>query len=154
METFQAYHTDIHASDWQQQAAAQLRQRGLLTFSGITERTGLMGLARQLMTIRPHRDADADGVTAIANTRDESSGYAGFTDAELIPHTDGSAASNPPGLLLLACQQADDEGGGTRVVDGAAGSVVTGRTRQQRLPLGHAASAIGRQQTAGGRRAG
>jgi alpha-ketoglutarate-dependent taurine dioxygenase len=119
METFRAYYTDIRASDWQQQAAAQLRERGLLTFSGITERAGLIGLARQLMTIRPHRDADAEGVTVITKTRDESSGYAGFTDAELIPHTDGSAESNPPGLLLLACQQAADEGGSTQVADGA-----------------------------------
>jgi alpha-ketoglutarate-dependent taurine dioxygenase len=116
METFRAYYTDIRASDWQQQAAAQLRERGLLTFSGIAERARLIGLARQLMTIRPHRDADAEGVTVITKTRGESSGYAGFTDAELIPHTDGSAESNPPGLLLLACQQAADEGGSTRVV--------------------------------------
>ena len=100
MGTFRAYYTDIHASDWQQQAAAQLRELGLLTFSGIAERARLIGLARQLMTIRPHRDADAEGVMVITKTRDESSGYAGFTDAELIPHTDGSAESNPPGLLL------------------------------------------------------
>jgi alpha-ketoglutarate-dependent taurine dioxygenase len=119
METFRAYYTDIHASDWQQQAAAQLREQGLLTFSGITERAALIALARQLMTIRPHRDADADGVTVITKVQNESSGFTGFTDAELIPHTDGSAASNPPGLLLLACQQAADEGGSTRVVDGA-----------------------------------
>lgn len=119
METFQAYFTDIHASDWQQQAAAQLRERGLLTFSGITGRAALIDLARQLMTIRPHRDADADGVTVITKTQDESSGFTGFTDAELIPHTDGSAASSPPGLVLLTCQQAADEGGSTRVVDGA-----------------------------------
>jgi alpha-ketoglutarate-dependent taurine dioxygenase len=71
------------------------------------------------MTIRPHRGADAEGVTVITKTRDESSGYAGFTDAELIPHTDGSAESSPAGLLLLARQQAADEGGSTRVVDGA-----------------------------------
>jgi len=38
METFRAYYIGIRASDWQQQAAAQLRERGLLTFSGITER--------------------------------------------------------------------------------------------------------------------
>jgi alpha-ketoglutarate-dependent taurine dioxygenase len=119
METFQAYFTDIHASDWQQQAAAQLREQGLLTFSGITERAALIDLARQLMTIRPHRDADADGVTVITKKGDESCGLTGFTDAELIPHTDGSAASSPPGLMLLTCQQAADEGGGTRVVDGA-----------------------------------
>ena len=76
-----------------------------MTFSGITGRAGLVAMARQLMTIRPHRDAGPDGVTVITKTQDESSGYAGFTDAELIPHTDGSAVPNPPGLLLLACQQ-------------------------------------------------
>jgi hypothetical protein len=48
------------------------------------------------MTIRPHRDADAEGIAVITKTRDESSGYAGFTNAELIPHTDGPAESNPP----------------------------------------------------------
>jgi hypothetical protein len=52
MGTFRGYYTDIHASDWQEQAAAQLRERGLLTFSGITERAALIGPARQLMTIR------------------------------------------------------------------------------------------------------
>ena len=37
METFRAYHTDIHASGWQQHTAAQLREQGLVTFSGITD---------------------------------------------------------------------------------------------------------------------
>jgi hypothetical protein len=40
METFQAYYTDIHTSGWQRNAAAQLREQGLVTFSAITERTG------------------------------------------------------------------------------------------------------------------
>jgi hypothetical protein len=119
METFQDYHIDIHAEGWQQHVAAQLRERGLVTFSGITGRAGLIDIARLLMTIRPHRDAGPDGVTVITTTQDESSGYMGFTDAELIPHTDGSAVPNPPGLLLLACEQAADEGGSTRVIDGA-----------------------------------
>jgi hypothetical protein len=85
METFRAYYTEIRASDWQQQAAIQLRERGPRTFSGIAERARLIGLARQLMTIRPRRDADAESVTVITKTRDQSSGYTGFTDAELIP---------------------------------------------------------------------
>jgi len=119
METFQTYYTDIHASGWQRHAAAQLREQGLVTFSGITERAGLIDIARQLMAIRPHRDADPDGVTVITKTQDESSGFTGFTDAELIPHTDGSAVPSPPGLLLLVCRQAADEGGSTRVADGA-----------------------------------
>jgi hypothetical protein len=62
------------------------------------------------MAIRPHRDAGPDGVTVITKTEDKSSGYTGFTDAELIPHTDGSAVPNPPGLLLLARQQAEQPG--------------------------------------------
>lgn len=119
METFQDYYTDIHAQGWHRHAATQLRERGLVTFSGITGRAGLIDIARQLMTIRPHRDADPDGVTVITQTQDDSSGYTGFTNAELIPHTDGSAVFDPPGLLLLACQRAADEGGSTRVLDGA-----------------------------------
>jgi alpha-ketoglutarate-dependent taurine dioxygenase len=114
MGTFQAYHTDIRAIGWQRHAAAQLREQGLVTFSGITERAEVMDIARRLMAIRPHRDAGPDGVTVITKTQDASSGFTGFTDAELIPHTDGSAVPNPPGLLLLVCQQAADEGGYTR----------------------------------------
>jgi hypothetical protein len=45
METFQAYYTDIHAPGWEQHTAAQLRERGLVTFSGISERAGLIDLA-------------------------------------------------------------------------------------------------------------
>ena len=67
------------------------------------------------------RDVAGPGVTVITKTRDESSGYKGFTDAELIPHTDGSAESDPHGLLLLACRQAADKGGSTRVVEGGPG---------------------------------
>lgn len=119
MGTFQANYTDIHDPGWQPRVAAQLGERGLVTFTGINGHTELVALARHLMTIRPHRDAGRDGVTVIASTHTEESGYAGFTDAELIPHTDGSGVSDPPGLLLLACQQAAGEGGRTRVVDGA-----------------------------------
>lgn len=56
METFQAYYTDIHAPGWQRHAAAQLREQGLVTFGGITGRTGLIDIAHQLMTIRPLRN--------------------------------------------------------------------------------------------------
>ena len=47
METFQAYYTDIHASGWQRHAAKQLREQGIVTFSGITERAGLIEIARR-----------------------------------------------------------------------------------------------------------
>ncbi len=55
----------------------------------------------------------------ITGTRTAGPGYVAFTDAELIPHTDGSSVPDPPGLLLLACQQPADEGGATLVADGA-----------------------------------
>jgi hypothetical protein len=119
MDTFQAHYADIGDPGWQPRIAAQLRDRGLATFSGITDHAGLVTIARRLMTIRPHRDAGPDGVTVITGSQARGSGYAAFTDAELIPHTDGSSVPDPPGLLLLTCLQPAGEGGGTRVADGA-----------------------------------
>jgi len=90
-----------------------------VTFSGITGHEALVAVARRLMTVRPHRDAGPDGVTVITGGQAQGSGYAAFTDAELIPHTDGSSVPDPPGLLLLTCEQPADQGGRTRVADGA-----------------------------------
>jgi alpha-ketoglutarate-dependent taurine dioxygenase len=116
MDTFQEYHADIRDPA---RVTAQLRERGLVTFSGIADRTMLAAVARRVMTIRPHRDAGTDGVTVITDTQADEAGYAAFTDAELVPHTDGSSVPDPPGLLLLACQQPAEEGGKTLVADGA-----------------------------------
>jgi hypothetical protein len=119
MGTISSSYTDIRDPDWQPRAVAELGERGLVTFTGLTGHAALVALARQLMAIRPHRDAGPDGVTVITSNNAEGSGYAGFTDAELIPHTDGSGVPDPPGLLLLACQQPADQGGRTRLADGA-----------------------------------
>jgi alpha-ketoglutarate-dependent taurine dioxygenase len=119
MDTFQAHHAELRGPGWQARIAAHLRDQGLVTFSGITSRDELVAFARQWMTIRPHRDAGPDGVTVITGTQAKGSGYAAFTDAELIPHTDGSSMPDPPGLLLLACQQPASEGGTTLIADGA-----------------------------------
>ncbi len=119
MDIFHAHYADIHDPAQQPRVAAQLRDQGLVTFSGIADRAALVAVARRLMTIRPHRDAGPDGVTVIADTQTGAAGYAAFTDAELVPHTDGSSVPDPPGLLLLACQRPADEGGTTRLADGA-----------------------------------
>jgi hypothetical protein len=119
MDAFQAYHANIHDPGWESRFVAQLRDRGLVTFSGITGHDALIAVARRLMTIRPHRDAGPDDVTVITGSPAQGSGYAAFTNAELILHTDGSSVPEPPGLLLLCCQQPADEGGRTRVADGA-----------------------------------
>lgn len=119
MDAFQAHYADIRDPAQQSHIAAQLRDQGLVTFSGITDPALLVTVAQRLMAIRPHRDAGPDGVTVITGTGTKTSGYAAFTDAELIPHTDGSSVPDPPGLLVLACQQPADHGGATRVADGA-----------------------------------
>jgi hypothetical protein len=122
MDIFQEHYADIHAPGWQPRLAAQLRERGLVTFSGINGHAGLVAVAQRLMTVRPHRDAGPDGVTMITGTQAEGAGYAAFTDAELIPHTDGSSVPDPPGLLLLTCQQPAGQGGKTRVATAPASS--------------------------------
>jgi TfdA family taurine catabolism dioxygenase TauD len=118
MDTFQAHYADIRDPAQQLSISARLRDQGLVTFDGLGDRAALMAVARRLMTIRPHRDADSDGITVITGTGVRTSGYAAFTEAELIPHTDGSSMPDPPGLVLLACQRPADEGGTTLVADG------------------------------------
>jgi hypothetical protein len=105
MDTFHAHHADILDPAQQPRVIALLRDHGLVTFTGITDRTTLASAARRLMSIRPHRDAGPDGVTVITDTQTADPGYTAFTDAELIPHTDGTSLHSPPGLLVLTCQQ-------------------------------------------------
>jgi hypothetical protein len=119
MDTFQAHYTDIRDPAEHPRIMAQLRERGLVTFSGTTDRAALLGVAQRLMAIRPHRDADPDGVTVIADTQASGSGYAAFTGSDLVPHTDGSSLRDPPGLLLLVCLHPASEGGKTLLADGA-----------------------------------
>ena len=110
MDTFRAHHADILDPAQEPRVLALLREHGLVTFTGITDRTALAGVARRLMSIRPHRDAGPDGVTVITDTGTTGPGYAAFTDAELIPHTDGTSLPDPPGLLLLTCQRPASQG--------------------------------------------
>ena len=63
MDSFQAHYADIRDPSQQPRVVALLRDEGLVTFSGITDRTELAAMAGRLMAIRPHRDADPDGVT-------------------------------------------------------------------------------------------
>jgi hypothetical protein len=87
MDTFQAHYADIRDPAQQLSISARLRDQGLVTFDGLGDRAALVAVARRLMTIRPHRDADSDGITVITGTGVRTSGYAAFTEAELIPHT-------------------------------------------------------------------
>src|SRR5439155_12258512 len=95
---------DLGERDAAAAALDVLRRQGVAILSGIRDRPGLRRAGRTLLDIRTHRDNDPDGVTVIeqriafAATRS----LAGFTDQELLPHTDGSAVSEPPRMLMLA----------------------------------------------------
>jgi alpha-ketoglutarate-dependent taurine dioxygenase len=119
MDTFRAKYADMSDPAWQLRLLVQLRDHGLVLITGIADRAALLAVARQLMTIRAHRDAAADGVTEITNIGASASGYAAFTDSEPIPHTDGSSVPEPPALLLLTCIKPAREGGATQIADGA-----------------------------------
>jgi alpha-ketoglutarate-dependent taurine dioxygenase len=119
MDTFGTYHADMTDPAWQPSLTARLRDHGLVTLAGISDRAALIGVARLLMTIRAHRDAAPDGVTEITDLGSAAPGYAAFTNSPLLPHTDGSSAADPPGLLLVTCAQPAAEGGATLVADGA-----------------------------------
>ena len=119
MDAFSPHYTDILDPDQQPRVIALLREHGLVTFTGITDRATLASAARKLMSIRPHRDAGPDGVTTITDAQAADPGYAAFTDAELIPHIDGTSLPDPPGLLMLTCQQPASHGGDTLLADAA-----------------------------------
>ncbi len=116
MEIFRAYDA---GPDSLPAIAAQLREHGLAVLTGLAGRAELSVLAARLMTVRPHRDAAPDGITEITDTGATGSGYAAFTGAGLVPHTDGTAVADPPQLMLLACIRPADDGGATLVADGA-----------------------------------
>jgi Taurine catabolism dioxygenase TauD, TfdA family len=120
MDTFfSACNTGPGGAGWRVRVTGKLREDGLAVLAGISGRAALTALARELMTIRPHRDAAPDGVTVITDTGSTAAGYAAFTGGGLVPHTDGTAVPAPPQLLLLACVRPADEGGETLVADGA-----------------------------------
>jgi alpha-ketoglutarate-dependent taurine dioxygenase len=119
MDTFRACYADILDPAQQPRVIALLREHGLVTFTGIIDRATLASVARRLMSIRPHRDAGPDGVTVITDTGTTGPGYGAFTDAELVPHTDGTSLPDPPSLLLLTCQQPASQGGNTLLADAA-----------------------------------
>ncbi len=74
MDKFQTYYADVRDPAQQPHIAARLRDQGLVTFSNLADRAALIALARRLMTVRPHRDADPDGVTVITGTGTRTSG--------------------------------------------------------------------------------
>lgn len=69
--------------------------------------------------MRPHRDADDRGITYLRDTPGlgKERGV-GFTNENLLPHTDRPAAKEPPRVLLLWCRSSSSDGGEATVLRG------------------------------------
>jgi alpha-ketoglutarate-dependent taurine dioxygenase len=99
-----------------------LTAEGLALFHGAGSRTAVLQAASAIMALRPHPDADPDGITVITDrgAAGDLPGAAGFSRRELAAHTDGSRVPRPPALLMAVCAQPADTGGGSRFTDGLA----------------------------------
>jgi hypothetical protein len=112
---------DLRDPRFDQQMMSALADWGIALFQGATGREDFIRKARSLVTVRPHRDSDPDGVTTIARrspTNEPS--MTGFTERELLPHTEGSAVLRPPRVLMLCCATPAESGGEILLVDGRA----------------------------------
>jgi len=120
MDTFRAHQRRHSSTPPRSRAFSRcLREHGLVTFTSVTDRTALAGVARRLMSIRPHRDAGPDGVTVITDTGTTDPGYAGVHRRRADPAHRRDQPADPPGLLLLTCQQPASQGGTTLLTDAA-----------------------------------
>lgn len=119
-DPFARHYVDLAQSGAGRAITARLELSGLVTFGGLSARGAVLGLASRVMRIVQHRDSGRDGLTAIYATgrHDDRPGFAGFTDAELALHTEGTALRCPPRLMLLVCTQPAPRGGHTLLVDG------------------------------------
>jgi alpha-ketoglutarate-dependent taurine dioxygenase len=99
-----------------------LSRDGLALFRSVGSRAEVLALARALMTVFPHPDADPDGITLITDLGavGKQPGAAGFSHRELSAHTDRSGACSPPALLLAVCGRPAQEGGASKLTDGLA----------------------------------
>lgn len=118
---FDQFLVNIHANDFAEQALGMLRQYGLFTFTGVQDADQFLTFATTVGAIRPHRDSDENGITRIAVVSSgavaQVSGL-GFTNKELFPHTDGSAAATPASLVATLCTKPAQEGGNSIFIDG------------------------------------
>ncbi|MFD9735728.1 TauD/TfdA family dioxygenase [Umezawaea sp. NPDC059074] len=99
-----------------------LTTRGLALMDDLPTREDLLLLARSIATVVPHRDSDLDGVTTLIDLGEPTprTGLAGFSAAELAPHTDCSGSTAPPALLMMSCSTSAVSGGQAVLVDGQA----------------------------------
>ncbi len=118
---FGRYLVDLSRTDFHRCLASVLAKSGLATFEGTPDRAAFAGLAHDLAALYPHPDGDSDGLTLLrAREGSPEAGKRGFTDSELLPHTERSCTPTPPRLLMLVCLTPADTGGQTLLIDGQA----------------------------------
>ncbi|XKK40067.1 TauD/TfdA family dioxygenase [Nocardiopsis sp. ARC36] len=118
---FERHQIDPHRTDLHQRLASTLRERGLATFGKISDRTVFADLVLGLATLYPHPDSGPDSLTLLhARNGSAEAGQRGFTDSELLPHTERSCLPTPPRLVMLVCLTPADHGGESVLVDGRA----------------------------------
>ncbi|WP_304453904.1 TauD/TfdA family dioxygenase [Nocardiopsis sp. YSL2] len=119
--SFGRHLVDLSRSYLHRHLASVLMESGLATFDGIPDRAAFAGLAHDLAALYPHPDGDPDGLTLLhAREGTPETGKRGFTDSELLPHTERSCTPSPPRLLMLMCLTPADHGGQTLLTDGQA----------------------------------
>ncbi|MET8014756.1 TauD/TfdA family dioxygenase [Streptomyces sp. NPDC005271] len=119
-QPFARHLVDITSPTAQSEIARRLAHSGLVTVAGLTSRTAVLSFASRIMTVIPHRDSEADGLTTICNTGRHAvePGFAGFASGELAPHTERSGVPAPPRLMLLVCARPAETGGECLLSDG------------------------------------
>jgi hypothetical protein len=119
-DIFATQYADIRAAGGREKLIRLLKDEGLATFSGVTNRASFLNLAHGLLTVYPHRDSEPDGVTVITSgAENRKPGFAGFSSAGLHPHTERSGVAEPPRLVMLCCINPGASGGASQLVDGA-----------------------------------
>ncbi|HKB88800.1 MAG TPA: TauD/TfdA family dioxygenase [Patescibacteria group bacterium] len=96
-----------------------LNEFGFVVFSPMKTPDELLNLVGLFGKPILHRDSDKRGITIVApkeTTIKESN--LGFTNSELIPHTDGTGVADPADLLALYCETPSTSGGESFMIDG------------------------------------
>ena len=108
-----------------------LSHAGFALLDGVLGVGALLGVARSIATVVPHRDSRPDGVTVLINrgSVSERRGFAGFGQKELMPHTDRSGGHGAVGATARAQDQPADHW---------AGGIAQPSRRHQRQPKANA----------------
>ena len=99
--------------------AGVLKEEGFITFESIFSPEQLVAFANNFGRLILHRDSDEFGVTTITPREVDGNltSDLGFTNQELMLHTDGTAVVKPADYLALYCSKPAIDGGASILLD-------------------------------------